>query len=170
MQAAVFISGIHAVRLHIPVDLLPVLLLLGLDVIERLPQLRLSELEHAGVVEGGSVLFGGQQVGTQVAILLLFGGFSLGVVGGEGGNGGLLGAARGGGHSVLDLTQGIEMLLLHPRKLLKELLELGIMGALGMLGVLVDAKLLLPLEVLDEGGFLLCEYHNFLRGMDFPCG
>ena len=50
------------------------------------------------------------------------------------------------------------------------LLGLGLMPILGwvggtlcVLGVLVDAELLLSLEVLDEGGFFLGEYHNVLR-------
>jgi hypothetical protein len=60
------------------------------------------------------------------------------------------------------------MLPLHVGDAGKELSELGVAGALGVLGILVDAKLLLPLEVLDEGGFLLCEYHVFLRLYEIP--
>ena len=146
------------------------LLLLGLDMIQHLPQLGLPELEHAGVVQPRGVLFGGEHVGTEVEVLLLFGGLG-GVVGGEGGDLCLGRAADGGGCALLDLVEGVHVPPLHVRDAGKELLELGVGSALGMLGVLVDAELLLPLEILDEGGFLLGEYHGiFLRRMKFPCG
>jgi hypothetical protein len=62
------------------------------------------------------------------------------------------------------------MLSLHLSDAVKELLELGIVSALGVLGILVDAELLLPLQILDEGGFFLGEYHKFLRWYGFPFG
>ena len=47
-------------------------LLLGLDVVEDLPQGRLSELKYAGIVKPRCVLFGGQKVRAEVAIVSLF--------------------------------------------------------------------------------------------------
>ena len=155
-------SRIHIVGLHILVDHVPMLLLLGLDVVQDLPQLGLPELEHAGVVEPRGVLFGGEQILAEVVVLLLVGGLG-GVVGSEGGDLGLGLAAHGGCGALLDLIEGVQMPPLHVGDAVEELGKLGILGALGVLGILVDAELLLPLEILDEGGFLLCEYHNFLR-------
>ena len=131
--------------------------------IQHLTKIALTKFEDAGVVESRSVFFGGQQVGAEVAVLLLFGGLGSRVVGGEGGDGGCLGASRGGIASVFHLSQGVQMLSLYSCDAGEQLLELGVVSALRVLRVFVNAKLLLTLEVLDEGLFLLCEYHNFLR-------
>ena len=84
------------------------LLLLGLDVTQHLPQLGLAELEHAGVVQPRGVLLGGEEIGAEVAVLLLFGGLG-GVVGCEGGDLGLGLTAHCGGRPLLDLVQGVQM-------------------------------------------------------------
>ena len=130
--------------------------------VQHLSQSGLSELKHAGVVKPRGVLFGGEKVGAEVEVLLLGRCFG-GVVGGEGGDLGRGRSAHGRGCPLLDLIQGVHMPPLHVGDAVEELLELGIGGALGVLGVLVDAELLLSLEVLDESGFLLREYHTFLR-------
>ena len=47
-------------------------LLIGLNPIEHLAQIILRELKHAGVVQSRHMLFGGQQIGTQIGVSLLF--------------------------------------------------------------------------------------------------
>lgn len=48
------------------------LLLLALDGVENCSELFVLELEDAGVIERGGVLFCGEQVGTDIAVVLLF--------------------------------------------------------------------------------------------------
>lgn len=48
------------------------LLLLALDGVENRSELFVLELEDAGVIERGGVLFCGEQVGADIAVVLLF--------------------------------------------------------------------------------------------------
>lgn len=48
------------------------LLLLALDGVENRSELFVLEFEDAGVIERGGVLFCGEQVGTDIAVVLLF--------------------------------------------------------------------------------------------------
>ena len=58
--------------MHIAVDALAVALFLALDMVQGLAHGRVGELEDAGVVEAGHVLFHGQGVGAEEGILLPF--------------------------------------------------------------------------------------------------
>lgn len=53
-------------------------LLVGLNPIEHLAQIILRELKHAGVVQSRHMLFGGQQIGTQIGVSLLSGVWEVG--------------------------------------------------------------------------------------------
>ena len=80
---------VHPVGLHIVEQHLAVLLLLLLDVAEHIAGGPVLELKDAGIVQGGNVLFPGQHIRAQEAVVLLF----LAVAGIGGGEAGRPGSA-----------------------------------------------------------------------------
>ena len=153
---------IHCVSLHIIVDCLAVLLFFLLNVIQSVARALVLEFKNAGVIKMRSVLFGCEQVGAEKTVgffLLIVGG----VIGGGKalGNGGGSAAAVHGGHlTAFHVGERLQMASFNVGDGVEKYLELRITGALGVLGVFVDAKLLLSLEVLDKTVFLLRKLHN----------
>ena len=80
-------GGIHTVRVHIRVDLLAVLLLLGFDVGKHLTVGGVGEFKNGGVVDRGNVLFGREHIAAEegialaVAVIFVMGGATAIVVG-----------------------------------------------------------------------------------------
>ena len=128
-------------------------LFLFLDVVEGFADVLVGKFEHAGVVQMGRVLFDSQRVGAEIFVVLLVA--ILTVVSRRKGGHGFASARRGRNGAGADLIQGIQMLVFRGGHLRKQILQLGILGAPGVLGVLVDTELFLLLHVLKKGLFFL---------------
>ena len=145
-------GAVHAVGGHIVVEHFAVLLFFLLDVVEGIADVLVGEFENAGIVEMRGMLFDGEGVGAEIFIVLLI--TFRAVAGGEGGHGFAAARRRRNGAGA-DLIQGVQMLVFRGRHLRKKILQLGILGALGVTGIFVSTKLLLVLHVLEKGGFFL---------------
>ena len=157
-----FLSGIHGICLHIVVDSFAVLLFFLLNVVECVARAFVLEFKNAGVVKMRGVLFGGKQVRAEKTVGLL-GLIIAGAVGrgkGLGNGGGGAAAIHSGNLTVFHAGERLQMASFNVGNGIEQHLELRIGGALGVLGVFVDAKLFLTLEILDKTAFLLCELHN----------
>jgi hypothetical protein len=166
---------VHPVLGHIVVDLFAVLLLLFLDVVEGITNILVSEFKDTSIVIGGYIFFSGQCIVTKELIVLFVagGGRGRGLVGRRGGGlvrrrggglvrrrgGGLVGR-RGGGlagrrgavhlrnSTGCDLIQSFHMLLFYLGDLIEQITKLTVTGLLGILVVLVHAKLFLASKIL----------------------
>ena len=156
-------SGVHTVFLHIVVDQLAVLLLLLLNFSKRLTVLLLVKFKYAGVIKVRGVLFGGKQVGADKAVAFLILALTR-----------LIGRAKGRrgtrillrrSLTVLNLGDCLKMPLLYPGNIVQKSAKLRVFGAVGVLAVFFNAKLLLSLKILYKPGFLLCKLHFLLSSV-----
>jgi hypothetical protein len=153
---------VHPVLGHIVVDLFAVLLLLFLNVVEGIANVFVSEFKDTSIVIGGYIFFSGQCIVTKELIVLfvagggrgrgLVGRRGRGLVGRRGGGlvrrrGGGLAGRRGAVHlrnsTGCDLIQSFHMLLFYLGDLIEQITKLTVTGLLGILVVLVHAKLFL---------------------------
>lgn len=144
---------IHSVCGHIVVKHFAVVLLFFLNVVEDFADVFVAEFEDASIIEMGRVLFNSQSVGTQILVVLHFGGLPR-VGCGKCGHG--FAAARHGRNGAgTNLIERVQMLPFGLRHLGKEIFQLRIGSALGMLGVHIDAELFLILHVFEKARFFL---------------
>ena len=134
------------------------LLLLLLNFSKRLTVLLLVKFKYAGVIKVRGVLFGGKQVGADKAVAFLILALTR-----------LIGRAKGRRRTrvllrrsltVLYLGDCLKMPLLHPCDKIQKSAKLRVFGAVGVLAVFFNAKLLLSLKILYKPGFLLKTRRN----------
>lgn len=146
-------GAIHSVCGHIVVEHFTVVLFFFLNVVQDFADVFVAEFEDAGIIEMRRVLFDGKSVGAEELVVLHFGGLSR-IGCGEGGHG--FAAARHGRNGTgTNLIERVQVFPFGLRHLGKEIFQLRIGSALGMLGIHIDAELFLILHVFEKARFFL---------------
>ena len=125
-----------------------------LNVIQNISDVYIFEFKDAGIVELGDMLFRREDIGAEITVVLLVL-CVRGAIGCRESRLALRSAAHGRYSTAFYLGNCFQVLLFFLRDLGKQIFELRVNRAGGMLGVFVDTKLLLPFQVLQQIGFLL---------------